>query len=208
MNAPAERQAAQARPVRHRLPPARAGDAPAIVACVERDTTAAALVDRAGWPAASPPARPARLQRCERLPGLPRLVAWDGRRLRALWIAGEPMHRSPRVGPEYFREALRLLRRMHAAGIVHNDLAKEPNWLVTPDGLGRRWSISSSRRSPRHARTTVPHARLRRPAPPAEAQAHVLSRSGSRRGSARSSQRRSAVSRALGAHRQAALPAA
>ena len=23
---------------------------------------------------------------------------------------------------------------MHASGVVHNDLAKEPNWLVTPDG--------------------------------------------------------------------------
>jgi hypothetical protein len=23
---------------------------------------------------------------------------------------------------------------MHAAGILHNDLAKEPNWLVTPEG--------------------------------------------------------------------------
>ena len=26
------------------------------------------------------------------------------------------------------------MRRMHAAGVLHNDLAKEPNWLVAPDG--------------------------------------------------------------------------
>jgi serine/threonine protein kinase len=45
-----------------------------------------------------------------------------------------PLHRAGGAGPEYFRDALRLLRRMHAAGILHNDLAKEPNWLVTDDG--------------------------------------------------------------------------
>jgi RIO-like serine/threonine protein kinase len=26
------------------------------------------------------------------------------------------------------------VRRLHAAGVIHNDLAKETNWLVTPDG--------------------------------------------------------------------------
>jgi len=30
--------------------------------------------------------------------------------------------------------ALRLLRQLHARGVVHNDLAKEPNWIVTPTG--------------------------------------------------------------------------
>ena len=34
----------------------------------------------------------------------------------------------------YFREALRLVRRLHAAGIAHNDLQREPNWLVTTEG--------------------------------------------------------------------------
>ena len=36
---------------------------------------------------------------------------------------------------EYFRAAHALLCRLHRCGIVHNDLAKEPNWLVTPTGL-------------------------------------------------------------------------
>ena len=36
--------------------------------------------------------------------------------------------------PAYFRDAARLLRRLHAANVIHNDLAKETNWLVTPDG--------------------------------------------------------------------------
>lgn len=44
------------------------------------------------------------------------------------------MHRCPPRDPRYFTDALRTLRRLHAAGVVHNDLAKEPNWLVTADG--------------------------------------------------------------------------
>jgi len=30
--------------------------------------------------------------------------------------------------------AARLIRKLHTAGVIHNDLAKETNWLVTPDG--------------------------------------------------------------------------
>jgi hypothetical protein len=36
--------------------------------------------------------------------------------------------------PAYFRAAARLLRRLHTANVIHNDLAKETNWLVTTDG--------------------------------------------------------------------------
>ena len=34
----------------------------------------------------------------------------------------------------WFTAAARLLRRLHCAGVVHNDLAKEPNILVLDDG--------------------------------------------------------------------------
>ncbi|OZB70914.1 MAG: serine/threonine protein kinase, partial [Lysobacterales bacterium 13-68-4] len=34
----------------------------------------------------------------------------------------------------FYAQALSLLVALHRRGIVHNDLAKEPNWLVRPDG--------------------------------------------------------------------------
>jgi len=101
--------------------------------CVERDTTGAAR--GAGWLARRLAAREARaLDALVHVAQVPRLVGWDGRRLRRTWLPGVPLHRAAGVDRAYFRAALRLLRRLHAAGIVHNDLAKEPNWLVSADG--------------------------------------------------------------------------
>jgi RIO-like serine/threonine protein kinase len=109
------------------------GDGPGATQHVERDTTSAAWWTR--WLARRLARREARaLRALERVPCVPRLIAWDGARLRRTWIEGMPMHRGPPRDPRYFVAALRLLRRLHAAGVVHNDLAKEPNWLVTPDG--------------------------------------------------------------------------
>lgn len=101
--------------------------------CVERDTTAAAPWLR--WLARRLAAREARaLSQLRGLPGVPRLVAWDGTRLLRSWLPGAPLHQAASADARWFRDALRLLRRMHALGIVHNDLAKEPNWLVGTDG--------------------------------------------------------------------------
>ena len=44
------------------------------------------------------------------------------------------MHLARPRDPNDFRGAARLLRRLHAANVIHNDLAKETNWLVTPAG--------------------------------------------------------------------------
>lgn len=38
------------------------------------------------------------------------------------------------MDPEYHHALLALVSRLHFHGIVHNDLAKEPNYLVQPDG--------------------------------------------------------------------------
>jgi len=66
--------------------------------------------------------------------GIPRALRIDGERLTREWIDGTPMHLAKPRDPAYFRAAARLLRRLHAANVIHNDLAKETNWLVTPDG--------------------------------------------------------------------------
>jgi RIO-like serine/threonine protein kinase len=67
--------------------------------------------------------------------GIPRLLTCDRHTLTRSWIDGVPMHLARPRDPAYFRAALHLLRRLHAADVLHNDLAKETNWLVTPEGL-------------------------------------------------------------------------
>jgi len=67
-------------------------------------------------------------------PGVPRVVDLAPGRLTRAWIDGAPMHLVKPRDPDYFREAARLVRRIHAASVIHNDLAKETNWLVTPEG--------------------------------------------------------------------------
>jgi len=74
------------------------------------------------------------LARLDGLPGTPRLLGADRRTLRREWIEGRPMQVARPRNPEYFRAACALLRRLHRTGVSHNDLAKEPNWLVTPTG--------------------------------------------------------------------------
>jgi RIO-like serine/threonine protein kinase len=69
------------------------------------------------------------------LEGIPRILSADRNSLTRAWIEGAPMHLARPHDPAYFRAALRLLRRLHAAGVLHNDLAQETNWLVTPEGL-------------------------------------------------------------------------
>lgn len=89
-----------------------------------------------GWIARSLCRREARaLARLDGLPGTPRLLAADRRTLRREWIEGRPMQLARPRNAEYFRAARALLARLHRRGIAHNDVAKEPNWLVTPTGL-------------------------------------------------------------------------
>jgi hypothetical protein len=46
------------------------------------------------------------------------------------WIDGVPLHiAKPQGDAAYFRSAKAALRLLHRAGITHNDLAKEQNWL-------------------------------------------------------------------------------
>lgn len=80
--------------------------------------------------------REARALQCTAgLPAMPQLLRWDGRRLDRSYLDGAAMYqRPPRDDLAYFRDARRLLQRLHRAGLAHNDLAKEANWLVLADG--------------------------------------------------------------------------
>jgi RIO-like serine/threonine protein kinase len=66
--------------------------------------------------------------------GVPRVLNLSAGILTRTWIDATPMHVAKPRDPAYFRAAARLVRRLHAANVIHNDLAKETNWLVTPDG--------------------------------------------------------------------------
>jgi predicted Ser/Thr protein kinase len=51
------------------------------------------------------------------------------------WIDGLPLHiAKPHGERAFFRSAKTALRKLHRAGICHNDLAKEQNWLRGRDG--------------------------------------------------------------------------
>jgi predicted Ser/Thr protein kinase len=102
-------------------------------AFVLRDTAGARWWS--AWLARSLCRREARaLARLDGLPGTPRLLGAAAKALRREWIEGRPMQLARPRNAEYFRAARALLARLHRRGIAHNDLAKEPNWLVTPTG--------------------------------------------------------------------------
>ena len=103
------------------------------VACVRRDTAGARFWLR-------PLARrlaareAAALATASGIEGVPRLLTFDGHRLLRGYVDGSPMHEARPRSPAYFTAALTLLRQLHRRGIAHNDVAKEANWLCTPDG--------------------------------------------------------------------------
>jgi tRNA A-37 threonylcarbamoyl transferase component Bud32 len=67
--------------------------------------------------------------------GVPRVLEILSECLTRSWIEGAPMQLAKPRDAAYFRQAARLVRRLHAANVIHNDLAKETNWLVTSAGL-------------------------------------------------------------------------
>src|SRR6202023_2550631 len=63
-------------------------------------------------------------------------LLWAGRQALVLgFIDGVALHvAKPHGDVAYFRSAKLALRKLHRAGICHNDLAKEQNWLRGADG--------------------------------------------------------------------------
>jgi RIO-like serine/threonine protein kinase len=66
--------------------------------------------------------------------GVPALVRVEPDLLIRSYLSGRPMQIARPADLTYFNAAARLLRRMHCAGVAHNDLSKEPNMLVRDDG--------------------------------------------------------------------------
>jgi hypothetical protein len=66
--------------------------------------------------------------------GVPQLLRWEAGILDRSYMAGAPMQTAQPRDPAYYRTAHRLLKTLRARGLAHNDLAKEPNWLMRDDG--------------------------------------------------------------------------
>ncbi len=50
------------------------------------------------------------------------------------WLAGEPLWQARELPQDFFERLAELVRALHARGVCHNDLHKEPNVLVGADG--------------------------------------------------------------------------
>jgi RIO-like serine/threonine protein kinase len=129
-------------------------------AFIERDTRTAHAACR--WLARRLAAREAAaLATLAELAGderVPRLLSFDGHVVRRSFLPGVPLHEATARSPRYFVDALRVLRRLHRAGIAHNDLAKEANWLA----LGDRCAIVDFQLATRAPAHTARTARFRR----------------------------------------------
>jgi len=68
------------------------------------------------------------------------------------WIEGLPLHiAKPHGERAFFRSAKASLRKLHRAGICHNDLAKEQNWLRGRDGRAYLTDFQLAARFPRRS---------------------------------------------------------
>jgi RIO-like serine/threonine protein kinase len=74
----------------------------------------------------------AALVRATGIRGVPSIESWDYARLVREFLPGVAMHLGTFDSSAYFKDALRLLQQLHRRGIVHNDLAKEANWICMP----------------------------------------------------------------------------
>lgn len=70
----------------------------------------------------------------EGIENVPQVINLQRNVLVRSYLDGRPMHEARPDDIAWHAAAARLLRRLHRAGVVHNDLAKEPNILVQNDG--------------------------------------------------------------------------
>ena len=111
------------------------------------------------------------LARLADLAGVAPLAAPAGRaELLRGFVPGVPLHRAERLPADFFDHLAALVRGLHARGVAHNDLHKEPNVLVAEDGrpalvdfqlasLHRPGSRRLARRAAEDLRQVAKHAR-------------------------------------------------
>lgn len=121
----------------------------------------------------------------EGIDGIPQLREMREHELTRNFVAGNPMHVGKPTDRAYFVNALRLLRRMHQRGVVHNDLAKEPNLLIRNDGSAAFIDFQLAWYAPRRGRMfrmaaredirhLLKHKRTYRPADLSQRQLRIL----------------------------------
>jgi hypothetical protein len=88
----------------------------------------------------------------EGIDGVPQLLALKADRLERSYLGGEPLYRARPSDAAWFVAAAGLLRRLHRAGVCHNDLAKEPNLLVLEDRAPGIIDFQLASYSPRRSR--------------------------------------------------------
>jgi len=74
------------------------------------------------------------LARLEGIDGIPRLVESPDREFLREYVEGERLDAAGPLRAEFFSRLRDLVGKVHARGVAHNDLAKEANILVRPDG--------------------------------------------------------------------------
>ena len=76
------------------------------------------------------------LSKLRNVTGVPRALGADGATLfYRSYIEGSPLYEAGKSVPtSFWDELMALAEKCHAAGVTHNDLAKEANILVTPQG--------------------------------------------------------------------------
>ncbi|MDE0585527.1 MAG: serine/threonine protein kinase [Planctomycetota bacterium] len=76
-----------------------------------------------------------RLEECDASESrFPRIISHNSQQIVRSYISGVPLHIYGKPQPQFFEQLKELLTQMHAAKVTHNDLAKEPNIIVTDDG--------------------------------------------------------------------------
>lgn len=88
----------------------------------------------------------------ESLDGVPDLHHVSAKTLERHFVDGRPMQDGKPTDLAYFHAASKLLRQLHRHGVAHNDLAKEPNFLVTRSGKPAIIDFQLSSYAPRRGR--------------------------------------------------------